>query len=406
MSNLSKKTNGKLSDVWLKAAVVGGLWASIEIVAGSFLHNLRIPFAGSILTAQAIALLISFHKMWPVKGLIWRAGLICALMKSISPSAVILGPMSGIFFEALLLETGIIIAGRNYPGYWLGGILGMLSSLVHKVLSLLILYGFDIVEIYKNLYLFLTRQVSIENANPWVAVWIFVAVYGIAGIIASTMGIIIGNKSVSVKSSVDIKKIQTKKDHTVFNQHNKFQYNSALLLIHIIAIPTVLIMLNYFSYYYSLSLTAVYLLFCILYYKESTRRLRKPFFWVQLIIILFLAALFSLDGLQSDGKLFNTRGLILGLEMNLRAIFVVISFSSLSIELRNPLVKKLFHEGRFKNLYFSLELAFGIFPEMIKQLPGIRFIFTKPLRYFATINQHAGHWLNELKNAEIYTQSK
>lgn len=344
--------------------------------------------------------------MWPVNGLIWRAGLICALMKSISPSAVILGPMSGIFFEALLLETGIFLAGRNYFGYWLGGILGMLSSLVHKVLSLLILYGFDIVEIYKNLFLFITRQVNIENANPWIAVWAFTGLYAIAGILASTMGILIGNKTVTVKNKVDINDVQTKKANPVFSRHTIFKYNSGLLLLHITAIPSLLIILNSLSYWYSLSITGIYLMFCILYYKGATRRLKKPFFWIQLIIILFLATLFSLEGIQNNDKLFSVHGLILGLEMNLRAVFIVISFSSLSIELRNPLVKKLFHQGRFKKLFFSLELAFGIFPEMIKQLPGIKLLFTKPFLYFASINQHAGFWFNELKNSEIYTQSK
>ena len=97
----------KLSPVWMKAAIVGGLWASVEIIVGSFLHNLRIPFSGTFLTMQGIMILIAFYRLWPERGLIWRAGLICALMKSVSPSSVILGPMSGIFFEAILLETGI-----------------------------------------------------------------------------------------------------------------------------------------------------------------------------------------------------------------------------------------------------------------------------------------------------------
>jgi hypothetical protein len=37
----------KLKPVWLKAAVLGGLWASVEIIIGSFFHNLRLPFAGT-----------------------------------------------------------------------------------------------------------------------------------------------------------------------------------------------------------------------------------------------------------------------------------------------------------------------------------------------------------------------
>jgi len=38
-----------LPDIWLKAAMLGSLWASIEIILGSFLHNLHIPFSGTFL---------------------------------------------------------------------------------------------------------------------------------------------------------------------------------------------------------------------------------------------------------------------------------------------------------------------------------------------------------------------
>ena len=88
MNTLSTKQI-KLQPIWLKAAVLGGLWASIEIIIGSFFHNLRLPFAGTILAANATILMVAFYQMWPEKGLIWRAGLIAALMKSISPSAII-----------------------------------------------------------------------------------------------------------------------------------------------------------------------------------------------------------------------------------------------------------------------------------------------------------------------------
>ena len=90
--------NKVLSDIWLKASVLGCLWASSEIVLGSFLHNLQVPFSSNFLTGIGIILLISVSYIWKDKGLFWRSGLICALMKSVSPSAVIFGPMIAIFF--------------------------------------------------------------------------------------------------------------------------------------------------------------------------------------------------------------------------------------------------------------------------------------------------------------------
>ena len=82
----------QLSITWLKAAVLGCLWASSEIVLGSFLHNLHVPFSSIFLTSIGVILIVSISYKWKDRGLIWRAGLICALMKSVSPSAVIFGP--------------------------------------------------------------------------------------------------------------------------------------------------------------------------------------------------------------------------------------------------------------------------------------------------------------------------
>lgn len=75
---------------------MAGLWAGIEIVAGRFLHNLKIPFSGTFLTLISIMLVTGIFQIWKQPGIIWRAGIITALMKSISPSAVILGPMIAI----------------------------------------------------------------------------------------------------------------------------------------------------------------------------------------------------------------------------------------------------------------------------------------------------------------------
>jgi len=38
-----RDTPSTLPEVWLKASVLGSLWASVEIVAGAFLRNFRLP---------------------------------------------------------------------------------------------------------------------------------------------------------------------------------------------------------------------------------------------------------------------------------------------------------------------------------------------------------------------------
>ena len=154
--------SNKQNDIWLKASVVGGLWASMEIIVGSFLHNTRLPFAGSILAFAGTILLIGFYQLWPQRGLIIRAGLITAIMKSVSPSAIILGPMTGIITEAALIELVIILLGNNFPSVAFAGVLSLSSALFHKIISVIILYGFNVITIYVNVINFALKQFDIK----------------------------------------------------------------------------------------------------------------------------------------------------------------------------------------------------------------------------------------------------
>src|SRR5512135_2803298 len=123
----------ELSEKWIKSSIIGTIWAASEIVLGSFLHNLRIPFSGNILTAIGIIIMISISYTWTEKGLFWRAGLICAIMKTMSPSAVIFGPMIAIFTEAFLLEISVRLLGRTMAGYIIGAMAAMSWNLFQKI---------------------------------------------------------------------------------------------------------------------------------------------------------------------------------------------------------------------------------------------------------------------------------
>ncbi|MBI9037346.1 MAG: hypothetical protein JEY97_04365 [Bacteroidales bacterium] len=393
-----KRNNIELNPIWLKASITGGLWASIEIIIGSFMHNLRIPLSGTILTSQGIILLVAFYQMWPQKGIIWRAGLICALMKSISPSYILLGPMSGIFFEALMLELGITIFGANLSGFSIGGALALLSTLIHKVFSLLILYGLDIVIIYKNLFYFITKQINIKNADPWALIIMIIIFYILIGIIAALVGLTIGKKTKKIRIDKRDFKINRKKDIEVFKLNDDQIFKKVLLILHLIMIPLGLILINYVYIYISLPLIFSYLLFCSIYYKNSLRRLKKPIFWIQLLIIIIMATIFW-KGFNLSERVFDIKGLIVGLKMNLRAIFVIITFSSLCVELRNPLIKEFLFKKGFRNLYLSLTLSFSALPIMMAAMPKPLVFLKNPLKTFAKINLQADEWLSYLSQS-------
>ena len=43
------KSKAEIDEKWIKASIIGTIWAASEIVLGSFLHNLKVPFSGNIL---------------------------------------------------------------------------------------------------------------------------------------------------------------------------------------------------------------------------------------------------------------------------------------------------------------------------------------------------------------------
>ena len=174
--------------VWRKAAVLGSLWAASEIVLGSFLHNARVPFSGEFLTAIGIIIMVAGHRLWPERGLLWRTGLVCAAMKSVSPSAVIFGPMIAISMEGLLAETGIRLLGGNLSGYLLGGGMVMSWALLQKTGTMLIFYGPDAVTLYIRGLEWLRSITGLSPGNLFAPLLFLLGTYFVGGLAAAGMG--------------------------------------------------------------------------------------------------------------------------------------------------------------------------------------------------------------------------
>jgi nucleoside-triphosphatase THEP1 len=356
-----------LKSIWLKAAVAGSIWASIEIIFGSFLHNLKIPLSGMFLSFIGVWLMISFLQVWKESGLIWRAGLICALMKSISPSAFILGPMIGIFTEALLIELFIFLLGKNLAGYIAGGAFAVLETIIHKLISLLILYGFNFIKILSDLYNFALKQIHLEHVNPFYLIGIITAIYITAGTTGALLGYFAGLKYLSKRTSSKGKNnVSLSTGNPLFNQAQGQSYSLILLLTNFLSIAIILFLLNYDLLFAAAFSSIAYLLFCITKYKNAMKRLKKLSFWISFLIITFTAA-FLWDGF-SNGAFFTLNGLITGLKMNARAVIIILGFASISVELKNPVIKSVLYHKGFANLYQSLSLSFSALPNIISSL--------------------------------------
>lgn len=362
--------NNKQQDVWLKAAVIGSIWASFEIIFGSFFHSLRLPFAGTFLTFTSIVLLITFSYKWDDKNLFLKAGIIAALMRSLMPTSVILGPLIGIITEAILFQLAISFLGRNFFSYSLAGILAMFSAILHKVVSIILIYGWDIVEILENLYYVLLRITRIDLPVRKLLL-LLIVVYVVFGIIAAIIGMFSGK--------------QLNKDNfssflPVSNEWNPvkdlfhiedFRYKSEYIYFHLTALIVLLMSLEFYPIFYVIFPMLLYLWFVFKRYGKSLRRLAKPLFWFQLVIIVLMAVWLWQDKIE---------GLLIGLKMILRAVLVVSVFTAISVELKNPLVKALLYKRGYSQLYATLALATSAVPYILKNISNDKKTLFNPMK--------------------------
>lgn len=395
-------TRETLNDKWIKASIIGTLWAASEIVLGSFLHNLKIPFSGNILTAIGIIILISISYIWTEKGLFWRAGVICAIMKTMSPSAVIFGPMIAIFSESVLLEISIRLLGKTAAGYILGAMLAMSWNLFQKIVNFIIFYGFNIVDIYTNLMKFVQKQLEIHTDIVWLPPIVLLIIYCILGFISAVIGIRIGRKilkqpGVFISANIGNSSVEKKN-----NIKPEFNYSMIWLFFNIALITGSLVLLNYTSWIvWSLSIIAIVTLWA-LRYKRALRQLSKPKFWIFFILITMLTA-FVFTRVMSDSNSLR-QGLLLGVQMNFRAIVIIVGFSVLGTELYNPRIREFFLRTYFKQLPLALELSFESLPSMIANIPEFKTIIKNPVSVFYQIISHADFRLAELKRTFAFNQ--
>ncbi len=384
-----EKSLSTVNDKWIKASVLAGLWAGIEIIAGSFLHNLRIPFSGTFLTLISIILIVGFFQIWPKYGIIWRAGLITALMKSISPSAVILGPMVAIAMEGFIMEFVIRLAGRNPAGYLLAGMLTLVGALVHKIVRLFLLFGLDIFRIYEEMFIFATKKLGFLYASPARAVLILFIVYAALGALAAFTGYLLGKRARREQDDGLIHFPEPGKQP--WEQPGaEVKYSTLFLGLLVITIPLMLFALSSLTLKPALIITLPWFVFIFWRYRFAMRQLKKWLFWMQLIVILVLAWFFSeTSGQGFEGKLTALAG---GFIMILRALVVVTGFAALSTELRAPLMQKLFFRSGFRQLYLSVTQAFGILPMVISDLATPGEFIKNPARSIAISLRHVNSW--------------
>jgi hypothetical protein len=182
---------------WAHATTFGALWGAIEATVGSFLHAVKIPFGGVALAASGAALLIALRVVFPVRGVLVAAGAVCACVKMVAPSTLIVGPMIGILIESLLVELACAPFGARAGSALLGGSLATLWALTQKVLVQVVLFGAPIITIYREIASRAELWLGLPKAGGWSVVIGFASIVALVGAIFALTGLRAGREALA-----------------------------------------------------------------------------------------------------------------------------------------------------------------------------------------------------------------
>lgn len=386
-----------ISDKWIRASIIGTIWAAAEIVLGSFLHNLRVPFSGNMLTAIALVILIAVSYRWRQHGLYWRAGLICALMKAMSPSAIIFGPMIAIIMESVLLEVSVRLLGRTYLGFIIGSMLAMSWNLFQKIFNMVIFYGGNLVEIYSGITSWAEKQLSLNFNAFWAPLVLLLSVYALFGAATAIAGIITGRRIASLPPEESLPEPAVIRAPEK-RKNDSFSYSLYWLTADILMVAGMLVVVSTLPWMWWLIIVIPSVAVLALRYKRAMRQLSKPGFWVTFVIITMLSALvFSAFSHEKNSL---TEAILIGIQMNFRAVIIIVGFSALGTELYNPKIRALFSRTRLRQLPVALELSAASLPTMIADMPDLKTAVRKPVSILNRMITRVERRLNEVRKEQ------
>ncbi len=358
---------------------------------------------GTILSAVGVILLIGGHYLWKEKGLIWRAGVVCALMKSLSPSAVIFGPMIGIMTEAFVLDFFIRMSGRFTIGVFIGGGIAVCMPFVQSIISLLITYGFNIATLYVGVYKIVTKNIGLPNLDIYRALGIFFSLNAILGFSAAYAGIAVGKRAAT--DTLDTVPASVEGKNSLFPPVITLQkFSVVLLIVNSALIPIMLFAISNLTLLWSSPLVIVYSVLMVKRYPNCWKSLSRIKIWAGMLFITLLSGL-VLGEIMNNNPGWTLSGIFIGLQMSLRAIFMVVAFNVIGVEFRNPKIIDWVLRRGLGQLATALEAAFDALPTLVAALGEQRNVLRHPVLSLSRLFLVAQCRMEQI-NAENYHKNK
>jgi len=386
-------------DTWLKAAALGCLWAGAEILLRGFLHGLRVPMAGNIMTGIGIVLMIAVGHLWPLRGLFWRAGLVCALMTAPVSGAPLFGPGMAIVCQACLMELSLRIFRRNTMAFLLGSMLAMLGNIVPILLGHLLTAESGAIDLNGAWIRWNPKMFSLPSEQPWQPISLILAGQLTFGLGAGMLGIYLGRRTVGeppVMSSLTTSQVMNIR----FGRWVRpFPYSLGWLLANMVMLTVALVLVGFAKWFIWLPAGLTAIVFWTWRYGDVVRPLLRLEFWAWFVLITgFSGALLSIIESGWNGLLI---GIGIGLAVNFRAAVLVVGFSALGMELRSPRIGWGLSPRRFRQVPVALEAAVGTLPWFMANLSNPVEVLHRPITVFHRGVAQTDLWLKHLTLRQV-----
>lgn len=167
-------------------AVFGAIWGLVEISLGSVLKTLNIPLSGVVLASIGLAVALVGRIFVPRRGSTLFVGVIAMVLKLFSLGGVIIGPMVGIFTEALVAEVVLSLSGKPRRSVFiLAGGLGVAWVLAQPFVTGPLLFGRTLFTIWLDL---LDRGNQLLGLPASAALWIVLGLLTIHLLLGGLIG--------------------------------------------------------------------------------------------------------------------------------------------------------------------------------------------------------------------------
>lgn len=177
-------------------AVFGALWGLVEISLGSVFHAIKLPITGMMLSVIGVMTASIGRLFIPRRGSTIFIGIIAMVLKLFSIGSIVIGPMVGIFAEALIAELILDIFPKPSMAAFIFACAGSaLWTVVQPFVTGVLLFGRNLVVIWLDLLDSGSRIFGLPSqAAPWIIITMVALHFmagGIGGWLAWKLGLVL-----------------------------------------------------------------------------------------------------------------------------------------------------------------------------------------------------------------------